>query len=46
MKVQLVNLNKLLKNKVQEFVKGHGNEKKGKKNSPTCQGTPNVFECM
>jgi hypothetical protein len=26
-------------------VKGHGNEKKGKKNSLTCQGTLNFVEC-
>jgi hypothetical protein len=26
-------------------MKGHGNEKKGKKTSPTCQGASNFFKC-
>ncbi len=36
---------KLPKTEVQKFVKGHGNENKGEKTSPTCQGTPNLVEC-
>jgi hypothetical protein len=40
-----VSSNKLSKKEVQKFVKGHGNENKGKKTSPTCQGAPNLVEC-
>jgi thiamine monophosphate synthase len=40
-----VNSNKLLKKEVQKFVKGHRNENKGKKASPTCEGAPNLVEC-
>jgi hypothetical protein len=40
-----VSSDKLPKTEVQKFVKGHGNENKGEKTSPTCQGAPNLVEC-